>query len=207
MSAAKPPNMLMAQYIASVILLMFGGLLAAVNARILVCQLRGKHSPSATPILGGLFLFIGCLLFPNGALWPWAVFGPFLDYGCMPYLIFASVYLICEKLRHAHKNEILALRYHAPRASGVFTLYPNDECIRKWSAADGLSSGSMIMKIDEYIPDRLIRLSLQAIRLSFEKSGQHWNLVHEEGWDDSMHSLELSTISEQVANKVAHRTR
>jgi hypothetical protein len=184
--AAKPPNMLIAQYIASAILLVFGGLVAAVNARILVCQLRGKYSPSATPILGGLFLFIGCLLFPNGVLWPWAVFGLFLDYGCMPYLIFAFIYLIREKLRHAHKNEILTLHYQAPGASGVFKLYRNDECIHKWSAADGLSSGSMIMKIDEYIPDLLIRLSQQAIRLSFEKSGQHWNLVHEEGWRDSM---------------------
>jgi hypothetical protein len=158
-------------------------------------------------VFGGLFLSIGCLLFPNGVLWPWAVFGLFLDYGCMPYLIFASIYLIRGKLRHADKNEILTLRYHAPRASGVFMLYPNDECIHKWSAADGLSSGSMIMKIDEYIPGRLIRLSLQAIRLSFEKSGQHLNLVHEEGWHDSMHSLELSTISEQVASKAIHRTR
>jgi hypothetical protein len=193
--------MMIFHYVASFAVVFLGILLAFTNAWILIRQLRGKRSPSVVPIIGGIFLCIGGLIFPGGLLRPWAVLGLFLDYGCMPYLIFASVYFIREEIRYAARNRLLTLEYVAPMIKGEFAVYPRNECIHKWSAKDGLSSGSMVMKVDEYIIDSLLKISLKNINIEINKINGEWNVTKESGWHDSMHSIETSRITEKAANK------
>jgi len=137
------------QYIISIGFIGLGSLLAVINGWILIKQIRGQDCPSATPILGGLFLFIGGLLLPGGVLKIWAWLGLFLDYGCIPYLITALVSMLQEKRRYAAKNQILALEYDAGGCSGTISIYPKNECIHKWKAKDGNSSGSMVMQVND----------------------------------------------------------
>ena len=194
--------MMIFQYIVSIALVFLGILLTLNNAWILICQLRGRHSPSVTPIIGGIFLCIGGLIFPGGLLRPWAVLGLFIDYGCMPYLIFSLVYLIREKIRYAAKNRLLTLEYVSPMIKGEFAVYPRHECIHKWNDKDGKSSGSTVMKVDEYIIDSLLRISLQDINIEINKINGEWSVTKESGWHDSMHSIENSRITEKDANRV-----
>ena len=194
--------MMIFQYVVSIGLVFLGILSALTNAWILTCQLRGRHSPSVTPIIGGIFLCIGGLIFPGGLLRPWAVLGLFIDYGCMPYLIFSLNYLIREKIRYAAKNRLLTLEYVSPMIKGEFAVYPRHECIHKWNYKDGKSSGSMVMKVDEYIIDSLLRISLQDINIEINKINGEWSVTKESGWHDSMHSIENSRITEKDANRV-----
>lgn len=194
------------QYLASITLLVLGGLIATLNAWILISQIRGKHSPSAAPFIGGIFLLVGGLLYPNGSLRPWAVIGLFIDYGCMPYLIFATIYLIQEKLRYRDKNRILTLKYASDLIAGEIAIYPKNECIYKWKQRNGQSYGSMVIKVVGFEPDRSISLALDQLSLQLTKNSGKWSLEHEEGWHDPMYSLQGADISEKAANKALHRT-
>jgi hypothetical protein len=195
------------QYIASIALLGLGGLLASFNGWVLFRQLRGKPSPSAAPLIGGVFLFVGARLFPGGLLRPWAVIGLFLDYGFLPYMILFSISMAQESRRYAEKNRILSLDFEAAACTGAIYVYPDDECIYKWAARDGHSSGSIVMKVDEYTPNETLKLSIQktAIRLGVHDGS--WQLDSEEGWHNSMHSLVDSTITPSAANKSLERKR
>lgn len=195
--------MITLQYIFSIALLTLGGLLAVVNARVLVIQLQGKHSSSAAPFIGGIFLFIGGLIYPDGLLRSWAWIGLFLDYGCIPYLTMASISIWMDDIRYSDKRRILCLNYEAERCSGSIAIYTNEECIYKWQAKDGQSYGSMIMKVDEYRPDTHVCLSLQDIRVVLVKDRGEWKIDSETGWDDQMLSLHNSTITEKP---LTHRT-
>lgn len=198
--------MALLDYIASIVLLGLGGLLAFINAWVLVRQLTSKPSPSAAPLLGGAFLFAGALILPSGFLRPWPVMGLFLDYGCMPYLTLFTISIIRETRRYAEKNRILSLRYEAERCSGEIHLYPASECIYKWAAKDGLSHGSILMKVDSYVPNAALRLAIQDAGIFLGMHGNTWQLDSEHGWHNPMHSLANSTITEMAANKSMQRT-
>ena len=143
----------------------------------------------------------GGLLFPNGSLRPWAVIGLFIDYGCMPYLIFASIYLIQEKLRYRDKNRILTPKYASDLIAGEIAIYPKNECIYKWKQRNGQSYGSMAMKVVGFEPDRSISLALDQLSIQLAKNSGKWDLEHEEGWHDSMYSLRGANISEKAAKR------
>jgi hypothetical protein len=189
-------------YIVSIIFLSIGGLLAIINGWILFQQLQGQPLPSAVPILGGVFLFIGTLIFPCGALRAWAVLGLFVDYGCMPYLIYGSIYMVQETRRYAEKNRILSLEYEANECTGKIYIYPRNEGIYKWAARDGQSHGSIIMKVDEYVPGQTLKLSIQDTAIWLGVHDGTWQLDSEKGWHNTMYSLVNSTITELAANKV-----
>ncbi len=194
------------QHIVSIALLGIGALVALVNVGVLARQVRGRRSPSVTPFIGGIFLFVGALLFPGGALRPWAAIGLFVDYGCMPYLIGASVCMACETRRYSAKNRILSLAYDAKECSGEFHLFPQHECIHEWRAKDGMSRGSMIMRLETFVPDARLELSLEEIRITMASEDGDWVLCSESGWHDQVHSLEGSVIAEVTANKSLQRT-
>jgi len=189
--------MITLQYTFSIALLSLGGLLAIVNARVLVKQLQGKHGSSAAPFIGGIFLFIGGLSYPDGLLRSWAWIGLFADYGCIPYITMASISIWMDDIRYSERRRILWLSYEAERCSGSIAIYPNDECIYEWRAKDGQSYGSMIMKVDEYKPDTQMCLSLQDIRVALVKDRGEWKIDSETGWHDQMLSLRNSTITEK----------
>lgn len=86
-------------------LILLGTYIAALNNWLLWRQLRGKYGPSIVPFVGGILLFVGGLLEPSGTLRPWAVLGLWVDYGCLPYTISVSWYLLREKRMGAESNE------------------------------------------------------------------------------------------------------
>ena len=86
-------------------LMLLGGYIAFLNAWLLWRQLRGEHGPSIVPFVGGILLFVGGLLEPSGTLRPWAVLGLVVDYGCVPYTVCVSWYLLREKRMGAESKE------------------------------------------------------------------------------------------------------
>lgn len=173
--------MITLQYIFSIALLTLGGLLAIVNARVVVNQMRGKITPSVAPFVGGIFLFVGGFLYPDGLLRSWAWVGLFLDYGCIPYITSASISICMDNIRYSERRQMLRLNYEAEGCSGSITIYPDKECIYKWRAKVGQSYGSMIMKVDEYKPDTQLCLSLEDIRVNLVKERGNWKIDSETG--------------------------
>jgi hypothetical protein len=194
------------QYIASIGLLGLGGIITVFNGCVFIRQFLEKPSPSVVPIVGGVILFVGALIYPNGLFRAWAVIGLFIDYGCLPYLIFSLISLIHENRKFAEKNRLFSLQYTSSQCDGQFHLYPNNECIHHWKAKDGKSYGSMVMKIINHEAGKLVSIALQNIRVSMIKKSDQWELDHEEGWGDQVYSLADSTITEISANKALHRT-
>ena len=193
--------MMILQYIASIALLGLGGLVAGINAWVLVRQLLGKPSPSVAPLLGGVFLFVGALLLPGGFLRPWAVIGLLVDYGCMPYLALSTVSMIRETRQYAEKNRILSLQYEAEQCTGKIHIYPGNEGVYQWAARDGLSHGSILMKIDSYVPSKILKLSTQDVRISLSFHNDSWQLDSEHGWKNPVNSLVNSTITAMAVHR------
>jgi len=161
-----------------------------------LCQLRNRDCPSVIPLIGGLFLYAACRMYPDGLLRPWAGIGLFIDYGCMPYLISASIYIIREEIRFAKKNRLLSLEYDAPAISGEIAVYPANECIHKWRHKDGMSSGSMIMKVDNYLMDRALSISVENLTIEFRKDNGQWSVHTAKGLGDHLDSLKYARVSE-----------
>ncbi len=86
--------------------------------------------------------------------------------------------------------------------TGSFHLYPKSECIHEWTAVDGKSSGSMVMKIVKYVQDETIQLSLENINVTFKKNNSLWKVSEENGWNNPIHSILEASITEVSANKV-----
>lgn len=132
----------------------------------------------------------------------WAVLGLFLDYGCIPYLILGFFFVVRELVRHRERNRLLTLKYLTENVTGEIALYPGNECIYTWRKRNGQSSGSMMMKVEEYLPDHWIVLSIEKIRIELTKSGSQWKLAREEGWDNSLYLLKNANIIEKGANLI-----
>ena len=97
--------------IISAILSTLGGLIAIFNNWILIQQLRGKHSPSVAPFLGGILLMIGLFLFPYYDFSYWALLALVVDYGCVPYTLGCICYLSIEAYRTSDFNLMHQLTY------------------------------------------------------------------------------------------------
>ena len=195
------------QYFASIALLGLGGLIALTNGWVLFRQLLGKRAPSVVPLVGGIFLFFGAMLFPNDLLRPLAVIGLFLDYGCLPYLILLSLSMVQEMRRYAEKNRILTLEFETATCTGAIYIYPEDACIYKWVAKDGLSSGSIIMNVDEYTPNEMLKLSIQDTGILLSVQDGSWRLDSEQGSHNPITSLVNSKITQLATNKSLKHTR
>jgi len=170
----------------SISLLSLGGLIAASNVVLLLI----KSSTSITPFVGGILLLFGAILSPNEILQNWAALGLFVDIGCLPYLIACSIYLVSEKRRYSNKNKILSLHFEADKCTGDIHLFPNNECIYEYRARDGQSLGSIPMSIDKYLEGKELKISIQQTQVHLVNREENWFLKNEEGWDDSMHSLQ-----------------
>jgi hypothetical protein len=193
-------------YVVSIAFLVLGALVSAINAWICFRQLLGKHSPSIVPLIGGVSLLVGALIFPNGSLIPWAFIGILVDYGCLPYVVMLSISMALEFRRYSSKNIVFGLDYDAQECDGQILLFKRNECIFKYRYKNGKAYGSMIMKIDEYYPGWKISLSIQNISIVIGYIDGAWSLISESGWHDKKLSLQGSTITEKAANKTMHRS-
>ncbi|MHC4404098.1 MAG: hypothetical protein ACYTG0_30960 [Planctomycetota bacterium] len=189
--------MLILQYTASIAFLVLGGLVAVINAWIFIGQVRGKQVPSVLPLIGGTILFLGALQFPGGTMRPWAWIGMFIDYGCLPYVVMALISVWLETLRYSAKKRILCLEYETDYVEGSIDLFPKSECIYKWSMKDKGSYGSMIMRVQEYVVNARIVLSLENICLALQNAGDGWFLERESGWQEPRLSLANARIEER----------
>ena len=74
--------------VGAIFLLAFGGLVTFANWRCFwLSHVRRVHSPSWTPLMGGVLMAIGVLLLPFRRLHPWAWVPLLLDWGSVPGLI------------------------------------------------------------------------------------------------------------------------
>jgi hypothetical protein len=109
--------------IVSAILVVLGGLVAIFNNWILVQQLRGRHSPSVVPLLGGIFLMVGLFLFPYYDFSWWAALALVVDYGCAPYLLFVVTYLTIESYKTSKLNLMRQLNFEEKEKSIEIKLF------------------------------------------------------------------------------------
>jgi len=83
--------MVIAQWIAGSLLILFGGFIAVMNWWILIRTMRDKQGVSFAPLLGGILLMLGLLLLPVDGLRTWCWVGLLLDFGSLPLLFWAIV--------------------------------------------------------------------------------------------------------------------
>lgn len=187
------------QYIIPIALLTFGGYAAMFNLWICICGWCGKRAPSIAPLIGGVFLYLGAVLFPGGHLRPWAISAFLVDIGSAPYVLGALVYLIVDAKAYGKRERILSLEYETPEFSGEFHVYPNQECIWAWKANDGRSRGSRLMTVNRYIPGERLELSQQDTSVALRKTDGRWMLQSGGIWSDPNESLVDATITEMAA--------
>ena len=182
--------------IAAIGLFVLGGSIALFNGWIFVSQLIGRHIPSAIPFVGGLMLFVGGMIYPDSGIKKLAWLGLIADYGCLPYLIMASVSMWSENKRYSPKNRLLDLGIETPTLNGSIFLYPNNEAILQYSMKDGMETGSIIMKAKYDTEMREIELTIQDILIRFISIDGNWRVQEERGWKDDRKSLTNALVQE-----------
>lgn len=60
----------------------------------------------------------------------------------------------------------------------------------------------MIMKVDFYVPNLALNVSIGDVQLSLSKKGDDWQLDSEQGWHDVRLSLKGAVISEIATHKL-----
>ncbi len=81
----------------SIILVVFGGIIVLLNASIPVRYYllnNGKRSYSCIPVLGGLMVFLGMLMWDNALVNRASFLALFIDIGCVPMIVFALYKLL-----------------------------------------------------------------------------------------------------------------
>jgi hypothetical protein len=183
--------------IASIGLVILGGLIALFNGWVLINQLSGRHAPSVFPIVGGLMLFLGALIYPDSNLIKLALLGLIVDYGCLPYFLSASISVYRDKRRYSVKNRLLDLAIETPNLLGSVLMYPGNEAILKYYMKDGVQSGSIIMKSRLDAGMREIELTIEDVVVRFTRLEGGWAVQEERGWKNSKMSLINATVQER----------
>jgi hypothetical protein len=188
--------------IASIGLVVLGGLIALFNGWVLVNQLRGRHVPSVAPFVGGLMLFGGVLLYPDSNIRKLALLGLVVDYGCLPYFVLASISVYRESRRHAAKNRLLELAIETPNLIGSVLLYPGGEAILEYAMRDGMQSGSITMKARHDAGMREMEIANNDVSIRFARFEGGWTVQEERGWKNQKMSLFNASVQErQLTNK------
>lgn len=183
--------------IASIGLVILGGSIALFNGWVLIKQLRGRHAPSVAPVVGGLMLFGGALLYPDSNIREMALLGLIVDYGCLPYVVFASISVYRENRRYAAKNRLLELAIETPNLLGSLLMYPGDEAILEFAMKDGMQSGSIIMKSKLDAGMREMEIANNDVSIRFARLEGGWAVQEERGWKNSKMTLINATVQER----------
>jgi hypothetical protein len=187
----------LARQIASIGLAIPGALIALFNTWVIVNQLRGRHSPSVFPFVGGLMLFSAGLLYPDSNNWKFALLGLVVDYGCLPYTLLVSISVYRESRRYAAKNRLLTLDIDAPNLTGCILLYPGGDAILEYAMKNGMQSGSIVMKSrhDAGLQELEIANNDVLVRLARLEGG--WAVQEERGWKDGRMTLLNASVQER----------
>ena len=183
--------------IASIGLVILGGSIALFNGWVLFKQLSGRHAPSVAPIVGGLMLFGGALIYPDANLITLALLGLIVDYGCLPYILTASISVYRYNRRYSVKNRLLDLAIETPNLLGSLLVYPGDEAILEYAMKDGMQSGSIIMKSKLDAGRREMEIANNDVSIRFTRLEGGWAVQEERGWKNSNMTLINATVQER----------
>lgn len=183
--------------IASLGLLALGGLIALFNGWVLINQLSGRKVPSIFPFVGGFMLLGGGLLYPDSSIRKLALLGLVVDYGCLPYIVFASISVYRESRTYAAKNILLELAIETPNLVGAVLLYPEGRAILEYSLRDGTRSGSMTMKSRHDAGMQEVEIANNDVSIRFARLEGGWKVQEERGWKDQKMSLCDASVQER----------
>ncbi len=169
------------QYIFPFVLFFLGGILSIINGWNFLKELMGKRVPSTIPFIGGIFLFIGAMSYPETPVRYFAWVGLLVDFGCLPYLTIGIIRLWLEMKRYSIKNCLLSFEYEIEDIQGSIHVYLHQECIVKYRKKDNSILGSMVMKVLKHTPDTLeLGMGDKILCLSFRNN--QWKIEKESVW-------------------------
>lgn len=187
----------LALQIAGVGLILVGGLIALLNGWLFVNQLIGRRGASVAPVVGGLFLLSGGLLYPDPDVRRWAWLGLFIDYGCVPYILLASYSVWTESRKYSAERRLLDLAIETPHLVGAILVYPDNEAILEYAWKDGMRQGSITMKARNDTAMQEIEVRNQEILIRISRLDGGWKVQEERGWKEGKMSLLNASIQER----------
>lgn len=183
--------------VAGIGFILVGGLIALVNGWLVVSQLVGRRGSSVVPVVGGLFLLGGALIYPDPAVRKWAWLGPFIDYGCVPYIALASYSVWSESRKYSAERRLLDLAIETPHLVGAILVYPDNHAILEYAWKDGMRQGSITMKARHDTAMQEIDVRNQEILIRISRLEGGWKVQEERGWKEDKMSLLNASIQER----------
>lgn len=187
----------LALQIVGVGLILVGGLIALLNGWLFVNQLIGRRGSSVAPVVGGVLLLCGGLIYPDPAVRKWAWLGLFIDYGCIPYILLASFSVWSESRKYSAEKRLLDLAIETPHLVGAILLYPDNDAILEYAWKDGVRQGSIIMKGRHDAEKKEVELTNKTISIRIGRLDGGWKVLEERGWKEDKMSLANASIQER----------
>jgi hypothetical protein len=183
--------------IAGLAFVLVGGLIALINGWLIVKQLVGRKVSSIVPVVGGLFLLSGALIYPDAVVRKWAWLGLIVDYGCVPYIVLASYSVWTETRKYSAERRLLDLAIETPQLVGAVLVYPDSDAILEYAWKDGTRQGSITMKARHDVAMQEIELRNLDILIRIVRLGGGWKVQEEHGWKDNKMSLLNASIQQR----------
>lgn len=187
----------LALQIVGVGLILVGGLIALLNGWLFVNQLIGRRGSSVAPVVGGVLLLCGGLIYPDPAVRKWAWLGLLIDYGCIPYILLASFSVWTQSRKYSAEKRLLELAIETPHLLGTILLYPDNYAILEYAWKDGMRQGSITMKARHDAAMQAIEVGNQEILIRISRLEGGWKVQEERGWKEGKMSLANASIQER----------
>lgn len=178
-------------------LILVGGLIALLNGWLFVNQLIGRRGSSVAPVVGGVLLLCGGLIYPDPAVRKWAWLGLFIDYGCIPYILLASYSMWSESRKYSAEKRLLDLAIETPHLIGAILVYPDNDAILEYAWKDGMRQGSITMKASHDAAMEEVELANRDLCIRLARLDGGWRIQEERGWKEDKMSLANASIQER----------
>jgi hypothetical protein len=183
--------------IAGLALVLAGGLIALINGWLFVNQLIGRRGSSVAPVVGGLFLLSGGLLYPDPEVRKWAWVGLLIDYGCVPYILLASYSVWSDSRKYSAERKLLELAVETPQLVGAVVVFPDNVAFLEYTCKDGTRQGSIQLKAMHDSPIGEIELTNLELRIRLARLDGGWKVLEERGWKEDKMSLLNASVQER----------